>query len=63
MIVLEIFKDLMRLYYTKKINSSNPVDILSFDNIFLERDIPQCITFKGKRSGIIHIFTMDLDPG
>ena len=43
--------------------SLNPVDILSFDNIFLETDIAQGMIFKGRRSGIIHIFTMDVDPG
>ena len=43
--------------------SSNPVDILSFDNIFLECNIAQGMIFKGKRSGIIHNFTMDVDPG
>ena len=43
--------------------SDNPVDILSFDNIFLECDIAQGMIFKGKRSGIIHNFTMDVDPG
>ena len=42
--------------------SPNPVDILSFDNIFLECDIAQIMIFKGKRSGIIHKFTMDVDP-
>ena len=43
--------------------SPNPVDILSFDNIFIETDIAQGMIFKGKRSGIIHNFTMDVDPG
>ena len=43
--------------------SPNPVDILSFDNIFLETDIAQGMIFKGKRSGIIYNFTMDVDPG
>ena len=43
--------------------SPNPVDILSFDNIFLECDIAQVKIFNGKRSGIIHNFTMDVDPG
>ena len=43
--------------------SDNPVDILSFDNIFIECNIAQGIIFKGKRSGIIHNFTMDVDPG
>ena len=43
--------------------SQNPVDILSFDNIFLECDIAQGMIFKGKKSTIIHNFTMDVDPG
>ena len=43
--------------------SDHPVDILSFDNIFLECNIAQGMIFKGKRSGVIHNFTMDVDPG
>ena len=43
--------------------SPNPVDILSFDNIFIETDIAQGMIFKGKRTGIIHNFTMDVAPG
>ena len=43
--------------------SPNPVDILSFDNIFLKCNIAQGMIFKGKRSGIIHNFTMVVDPG
>ena len=43
--------------------SPNPVDILSFDNTFLESNIARGMIFKGKRSGIIHNFTMDVDPG
>ena len=42
--------------------SPNPFDILSFD-IFLECDIAQGMIFKVERSGIIHIFTPDVDPG
>ena len=41
--------------------SPNPVDILSFVNIFLETDIAQGMIFKGKRSGINHNLTMDVD--
>ena len=41
----------------------NPVDTLSFHNNFLECYIAQGMIFKGKRSGIIHNFTMDVDPG
>ena len=43
--------------------SPNPVDISSFDNIFLECNIAKGMIFRGKRSGIIHNFTMDVDPG
>ena len=43
--------------------SPNPVDILSFDNNFIDTDIAQGMIFKGKRTGIIHNFTMDVDPG
>ena len=43
--------------------SQNPVDILSFDNIFIETDIAKGMIFKGIRTGIIHKFTMDVDPG
>ena len=43
--------------------SPNPVDILSFDNFFIETDIAKGMIFKGKRTGIIHNFTMDVDPG
>ena len=43
--------------------SHNPVDILSFDNIFIETDIARGMIFKGKRTGIIFNFTMDVDPG
>ena len=43
--------------------SPNAVDIPSFDNTFLETNIAQGMIFKGKRSGIIHNLTMDVDPG
>ena len=43
--------------------SDNPVDILSFDNYFIETDIAQGMIFKEKRSGIFFSFTMDVDPG
>ena len=51
------------MLWKEYILSSNPVDIISFDSNFIETDIAQGIIFKGKRSGIIHIFTMDVDPG
>ena len=43
--------------------SPNPVDILLIINIFLECDIAQGMNFRAKRSGRIHNFTMDVDPG
>ena len=43
--------------------SPNPVDILSFDNVFIETDIAEGLIFKGKKSGISHNLTMDVDPG
>ena len=43
--------------------SPNLVDILSFDNIFLETDIAKGTIFRGKRSGIVHIWTMTVNPG
>ena len=43
--------------------SPNLVDTLSFDNIFLECDIALGMIFKAKRTGIIHNFTMEVDPG
>ena len=48
----------------KKYNlSPNPVDILSFDNIFLETENAQGMIFKSRRSRIFHYFTMDVDLG
>ena len=49
--------------YEKNNLSPRPVDIISFDNIFIETDIAKGKIFKGKRSGIIHNFTMDVEPG
>ena len=52
-----------RTIYEEYNLSDNPVDILSFDNIFIETDIAQGMVFGGKRSGIIFNFTMDVNPG
>ena len=52
-----------RTLYEEYNLSPNPVDILSFDNIFIECDIAQGMIFRGKRSGILMNFTMDVDPG
>ena len=43
--------------------SDKSFDIISFDNIFIECDIARGMIFNGKRSSIIHNFTMDVDPG
>ena len=40
----------------------NPVDIL-FDNIFLESGNARGMLFRGKRSNIVHNWTMTVDPG
>ena len=49
--------------YEKYNLSHNPVDILSFNKISLETDIARGMIFRGKKSGIIHIFNMDVNPG
>ena len=51
-----------RTLYEEYTSSSNPVDILSFDNIFLEIDVAQGLIFKSKRSGINHKWTLTVDP-
>ena len=52
-----------RAIYEEYNLSDNPVDIISLDNIFIECDIAQGMIFRGKRSGIIFNFVMDVDPG
>ena len=52
-----------RTIYEEYNLSDNPVDMISFDNIFIECDIAQGMIFRGKRSGIIFNFVMDVDPG
>ena len=52
-----------RTLYEDYTISSKPVDILSFDNISIETEISKGMIFKRKRTGIIHSFTMDVDPG
>ena len=38
-------------------------NIISFDNIFIETNIAKGMIFKGRRTGIIHNFTMDVNLG
>ena len=49
--------------YEKNKLSPNPVDIISFDNIFIETNTAQGMIFKQKRTGIINNFTMTVNPG
>ena len=49
--------------YEEYIISPNPVDILSFDNIFNHTNVAQGMIFKGKRSGKYFNFTMHVDLG
>ena len=51
------------ILYKENNLSQNPVDILSFDNIFIETDIAKGMIFKGKGSGILMNFTMSVSPG
>ena len=50
-----------KVIYKERNLSDYPADILSFDNFFLERDIAQRMIFRGKRSGKMHNFNMDVD--
>ena len=43
--------------------SPNPVDIKSFNSIFIETDIAKGMIFQGQWSKIIMIFTMQVSPG
>ena len=48
----------------KEFNSSpDTVDKLSIDNIFIHTDKAQGTLFGGRRSGLVHNFTKDVDPG
>ena len=60
-------KDLLGFHaitlYEKYNLPANPVDVLSFDIIFLECDIARGMIFKGRKSNIIHNWTMTVDSG
>ena len=54
----------MQAQYNRNITyHRNLIDILSFDNKFLETNFAKGRLFKGRQSGIIHKFTMDVDLG
>ena len=52
-----------RTLYEEYKLSPDPVDILSFSNIFIETNNAKGMIFKGKRSGITMNFTMSVSPG
>ena len=52
-----------RTLYKEYNSSPNPVDIISLDDMSIETNIAKGMTFKGKRTGIILKFTMDVNPG
>ena len=47
----------------KLILSPDPIDILYFDNIYLEGGITEGMIFEGRRSGILHNLTKDVGAG
>ena len=51
-----------RIIYEEYNLSPDPVDIISFNNIFIETDIAKGMIFKGKRNRIIMNFTMSVSP-
>ena len=50
------------ILYKKYNLSTNPVDILSFANNFLEFDFAKGMIFKSRRSGVISNWTMTVHP-
>ena len=42
--------------------SDHPVDIISFDNIFVECEVAQGMIINGKINRVIHKFMMDVNP-
>ena len=52
-----------RTLYEEYTLYNNPVDILSFDNIFIECDIARGMIYRGKQSNIILNWTMNVNPG
>ena len=60
-------RDLLGFYaralYEEYNLSPYPVDVISFNVIFIKTDNAKGLIFKGKRSGIIMNFTMSVSPG
>ena len=52
-----------RTVYEEYTPSDNPVDTLSFDNIFFEYDFARRMIYRGKQSNFIYNWTMTIDPG
>ena len=63
----ESIRDLLgfnaRTLYEQHNLSLDPIDILSFNNIFRETNIARGMIFRGKRSGKSISFTMPVSPG
>ena len=59
----EVFGFNARTFYEQYNLSPDPVDIISFNNIFIETNFARGMNFRGKRSGIIMKFTMSVSPG
>ena len=65
-----VFDDSIRIFlgfnesilYQENNSSRNPVDILSFGNLFSECDIAKGMIYKQKRSGIFHNWTLAVNP-
>ena len=52
-----------RTLYEEYNLSPSPVDILSFDNIFLECDINHGMIFRGRKCNIVRNWTITVCPG
>ena len=52
-----------KVIHEEHTSSDYPVDVLSFANVFINTIFARGMVFEGKRSWIIHKFTMDVDPG
>ena len=52
-----------RTLYEEYNLSPHPVDIISLDKNFIEADIAKGMIFRGERSGIIHNWSMTVNPG
>ena len=61
--IRDLSRFIARTLYEEYNLSPNPVDIISFDIIFIETDIATGMIIRGQRSGIIHNWSMNVNPG